>query len=126
MTAATCCQLLPLMLECCCVTALAADTPPHQTAPITPLKSLLLVSPWYVSGNHTDLEVLPVWLLCRNRNGLIDREEWRQGLGDLGPKGDAAKDFLFDRINRTSQSDGQLQINEFGNLLILARTMILG
>jgi hypothetical protein len=62
----------------------------------------------------------------RNRNGLIDQSEFRAGLGDLGPQGDAAKDFVFDRVNRTSQSNGQLDLTNFGNALLLARTMILG
>ena len=62
----------------------------------------------------------------RNNSGTIDRAEFNQGLGDLGPEGDAVKNFVFNRVDRLTQSNGQLDVTDFANALTLARVVILG
>jgi hypothetical protein len=79
-------------------------------------------------GLHATAKILPVGVIltCRNRSGTIDRAEFRQGLGDLGPEGEALKDFVFNRVDRLTESKGQLDVTDFANALTLARVVILG
>lgn len=77
-----------------------------------------------VDDDAIDKDVVAVF--DRNNNGTIDRAEFRQGLGDLGPDGTALKDFVFDRVDRLTQSNGQLDLTDFANALTLARVVVLG
>jgi hypothetical protein len=63
---------------------------------------------------------------CRNGNGTIEQEEFRQALGDVGANGDAAKDFVYSRVDRLSESSGHLNSSAFGNALVLMRAVLLG
>lgn len=62
----------------------------------------------------------------RNNNGFIEPTEFRDMLGDLGPNGDAMKDFVFDRVNQLSGSDRKLPLSAFANALVLVRATLLG
>jgi hypothetical protein len=62
----------------------------------------------------------------RNDNGTIEQDEFRQGLGDIGSNGDAAKDFVYGRVDRLSDSGGHLNSSAFGNALVLMRAVLLG
>jgi hypothetical protein len=68
----------------------------------------------------------PAAALCRNDNGTIEQEEFRQTLGDVGSNGDAAKDFVYGRVDRLSESGGHLNSSAFGNALVLMRAVLLG
>jgi hypothetical protein len=68
----------------------------------------------------------PETVFCRNNNGTIEQEEFRTGLGDIGANGDAAKDFVFGRVDRLSDSNGHLNSSAFGNALVLMRANLLG
>ncbi|KAI8462255.1 MAG: kinase-like protein [Monoraphidium minutum] len=61
-----------------------------------------------------------------NNNGRVDAAEWQRGLGDLGAQGEGAKTYIFDRVDRLTSSNQQLDTSDFGTALILARTIILG
>jgi len=77
-----------------------------------------------VDDDAIDKDVVEVF--DRNNSGTIDRAEFNQGLGDLGPEGDAVKNFVFNRVDRLTQSNGQLDVTDFANALTLARVVILG
>lgn len=64
--------------------------------------------------------------LCRNRNGTIEADEFRAGLGDLGANGEAMKEFVFSRVDHVIGSNGQLSVGGFGNALVLVRNVVLG
>lgn len=61
-----------------------------------------------------------------NDNGLIDSGEWQRALGDLGPSGDGAKKYIFERVDQLANSDGQLDGTDFAAALTLARDLVLG
>lgn len=65
-------------------------------------------------------------LICRNSNNTIEKEEFRDTLGDVGSNGDAAKDFVYNRVDHLSGSEGHLNTGAFGNALVLMRAVLLG
>lgn len=62
----------------------------------------------------------------RNQNGTIEQAEFREALGDIGSNGDAAKDFVYSRVDSLSSSEGHLNSSAFGNALVLMRAVLLG
>uniref|UniRef100_A0A383V5T2 EF-hand domain-containing protein n=1 Tax=Tetradesmus obliquus TaxID=3088 RepID=A0A383V5T2_TETOB len=77
-----------------------------------------------VAEDAVDADVYNVF--DRNANGTIEQEEFRAGLGDVGSNGDAAKDFVYGRVDRLSDSGGHLNSSAFGNALVLMRAVLLG
>lgn len=65
-------------------------------------------------------------VLCRNRNGTIEADEFTAGLGDLGQDGDQMKQWIFHRVDHVTSSNGQLSVGAFGNALVLVRNVLLG
>lgn len=61
-----------------------------------------------------------------DRSGAVSAKEWADALGDLGPDGEGAKRYFFNRVDRLSGGDGALDGAEFLNALSLARDVILG
>jgi Ca2+-binding EF-hand superfamily protein len=45
----------------------------------------------------------------RDGNGVVDAGEWSATLGDLGPNGEAAKKYIFARVDQLSNSDGKVR-----------------
>lgn len=77
-----------------------------------------------VDDDAVDSDVFDVF--DRNRNGTVEVEEFRAGLGDLGRNGDAMKDYVFSRVNHVIGSDGKLSVGGFGNALVMVRNVVLG
>ena len=77
-----------------------------------------------VSEDAVDAEVFGVF--DSNRNGKVDSNEWQRALGDLGAAGDGAKKYVFERVDRLTESGGQLNETDFGTALTLLRTVVLG
>lgn len=61
-----------------------------------------------------------------DKSGTISASEWSNALGDLGPDGDGAKRYFFNRVDTLGGADGALDGAEFFNALSLARDVILG
>lgn len=78
-----------------------------------------------VSDDAVDADVYGVF--DANRNGKVDAGEWQKALGDLGGgTGDGAKRYVFERVDRLTDSGGQLNESDFGTALMLMRTIVLG
>lgn len=65
-------------------------------------------------------------VMCRNRNGTIEVDEFTAGLGDLGQDGESMKAWIFHRVSHVTNSDGKLSVGAFGNALVLVRNVLLG
>jgi hypothetical protein len=66
-------------------------------------------------------------VLCRNRNGTIEADEFTAGLGDLGQNGDQMSRWVYNRVEHVTSSDGKgLSVGAFGNALVLVRNVLLG
>lgn len=70
--------------------------------------------------------VLLVCCNCRNSNNTIEREEFREALGDVGAQGDAAKDYIYNRVDNLTGSGGHLGTGAFVNALMVMRAVLLG
>eukprot|EP00879_Flechtneria_rotunda_P003595 GHRR01003830.1.p1 GENE.GHRR01003830.1~~GHRR01003830.1.p1 ORF type:complete len:221 (+),score=96.88 GHRR01003830.1:72-734(+) len=86
------------------------------------LRSLVLDGA--VDEEAVDADVFSVF--DNNKNESIEKEEFRKALGDLGSNGDAAKDFVFQRVDYLSGSNGHLNAGAFGTALVLMRSVLLG
>lgn len=68
-----------------------------------------------------------VWkVFDRNSDGKVDMREWKAGLPALGPGGDAAKEYVFTRVDGLVDGNAKLDQQEFANALTMTRVMVMG
>ncbi|PNW87170.1 hypothetical protein CHLRE_02g111700v5 [Chlamydomonas reinhardtii] len=77
-----------------------------------------------VSDDAIDKDVVSVF--DKDGDGFVTLREFKAGVPPLGPGGEAAKEYIFNRVDQLVNADSKLDQQEFANALILTRTAVLG
>lgn len=62
----------------------------------------------------------------KDKNDKISLEEFKAGWGDIGPNGEAVKEYCFKRVDRLAQANGELSLEDFFNAANIIRSTVLG
>lgn len=63
----------------------------------------------------------------KDKNEKISLEEFKAGFGDVGPGGEAVKEYVFKRVAGLSKAEGgQLAVEDFYNAALIVRGDVLG
>ncbi|KAG2499628.1 hypothetical protein HYH03_002567 [Edaphochlamys debaryana] len=77
-----------------------------------------------VSDDSLDADVVKVF--DRDNDGFVTLREFKNGVPPLGPNGEAAKEYIFTRVDQVVDGNSKLDTQEFANALVLMRAAILG
>ncbi|EFJ46946.1 hypothetical protein VOLCADRAFT_105252 [Volvox carteri f. nagariensis] len=77
-----------------------------------------------VGDDAIDADVVKVF--DQDGDGFVSLREFKSGVPALGPNGEAAKEYIFSRVDQMVDGDNRLDTQEFANALTLMRTAVLG
>lgn len=77
-----------------------------------------------VGDDAVDADVVSVF--DKDGDGYVTLREFKSGVPPLGPNGEAAKEYIFGRVDSVVDGDGKLDPQEFANALVILRTAVLG
>ncbi|GLC41405.1 hypothetical protein PLESTB_001014700 [Pleodorina starrii] len=77
-----------------------------------------------VGDDAIDADVVRVF--DKDGDGFVSLREFKAGVPPLGPNGEAAKEYIFTRVDQVVDGDSRLDTQEFANALTLMRTTVLG
>ncbi|GIL81692.1 hypothetical protein Vretimale_1335 [Volvox reticuliferus] len=77
-----------------------------------------------VGDDAIDADVVNVF--DKDGDGFVSLREFKSGVPPLGPNGEAAKEYIFSRVDQVINGDNRLDTQEFANALTLTRTVVLG
>ncbi|KXZ50247.1 hypothetical protein GPECTOR_17g885 [Gonium pectorale] len=75
---------------------------------------------------ETEIDADVVAVFDKDNDGFVSLREFKAGVPPLGPGGEAAKEYIFRRVDGLVDANDKLDTEEFANALTLMRTAVLG